>query len=249
MPSFFEELCEIANTDLNNKDKVIEYSIRLERLVLGQHDHDEDLIILRLKKEGWLIKLQILYEVYKTELETVLAHSFLNGDKKFEELMSDRAKILIESEISIGRIEADDKMLFIGSGPLPMSAILYNKYAGCQIDCIEKDKNMVDISQKVLAKLGLAKSVNVYCKNGEKLKADKYDVIVVALLAKPKNKILESIFTSMEPTTRVICRTADTTNKILYEETDKKLFDRYGFNKKNVAGTKQTVSSVFYLGD
>ncbi|MFA5828718.1 MAG: nicotianamine synthase family protein [Candidatus Shapirobacteria bacterium] len=249
MYSPFEELCEIADTNLNDLIGVKKNAVRMEKMVLALSSEDDCLIVERLKKIGKLIKLQILYETYKTELETDSAMEFLEGEKTLEALMSKRSKTLITNEISIGKIRANDKILFIGSGPLPMSAILYNKYAACPVDCYEKDKNKANLSKKVLSKLGLLGKINVYCKSGEKLKTDKYNVIVVALLAKPKNKIFRAIYASMKPGTRVICRTSDAANKILYEETDEKLFKKYGFSKKNKADKNQTVSSVFYLGN
>lgn len=133
---------------------------------------------------------------------------------------------------------------FIGSGPFPISAILFNQLSGCQIDCYEKDKNRTQLSKEVLSYLGFAEKIQVLNRNGANLSSKKYTVIVIALLAKPKDKILRKIFKIAHRNTRIVTRTADGKRVGFYEETDKDLFKPYKVIRKIRAVGDQTISTV-----
>lgn len=57
------------------------------------------------------------------------------------------------------------------------------------MDCYDKNPESAQLSRDLLTHLKLTDKINITTKKGEEL--DKiYDVIIIALLAKPKDKIL-----------------------------------------------------------
>ncbi len=50
-------------------------------------------------------------------------------------------------------------ILFVGSGPLPLSAILYAKFFSLSVVCVERDLEALELSQKVITSLGLTEKI------------------------------------------------------------------------------------------
>ncbi|MEK6858004.1 MAG: hypothetical protein AABX39_05450, partial [Nanoarchaeota archaeon] len=83
----------------------------------------------------------------------------------------------------------------------------------------------------------------IYNKKGENLSENKYSVIVIALLAKPKDKILHKVWNESIKGTRIICRTSDGVREVFYERTNPGLLSEYLPVKKIFAKNDQTISS------
>lgn len=239
----------ISQTNLSRINDVNNNALRLERLILHTSKKDSNKIISYLKDPGLYIRLQKLYEKFETNLEIEYAKQIINNSKNLLKnyLLYKRFVRLIKNEIKSASISQNDKVLFIGSGPFPISAMLFNQFVGCKIDCYEKEQDRVQLSRNVLSYLGFGKKIQVFTKKGEKLDTKKYTVIIIALLAKPKNKILNRIFKIARSGTKIISRTADGKRKGFYEETDKKLYKCYKVIGKIRAVGNQTISSVLLI--
>lgn len=239
----------ISQTNLSRINEVNNNALRLERLILHTSKKDSNKIINYLKDPELYIRLQKLYDKFETNLEIKYAKQVINSSKNLLKnyLLFKRFNRLIKNEIKLASISKNDKVLFIGSGPFPISAMLLNQFVGCKIDCYEKDQDRVRLSRETLSYLGFAKKIWVFTKKGEDMDTKKYTVIVIALLAKPKDKILNRIFKIARSGTKIISRTADGKRKGLYEETDKNLFKRYKVISKVKAVANQTISSVLLI--
>lgn len=111
------------------------------------------------------------------------------------------------------------KVLFIGSGPLPMSAILLaNQY--WHIDCIDKNQTAHDHGQAVVRALGIA---HIHCicadiHNQENLA--QYQIIIMGSLvgttSHEKELILRHIHDRVSPGTKVIVRSSHGLRELLY---------------------------------
>lgn len=137
-----------------------------------------------------------------------------------------------KKEIVHAKISKKDKILFIGSGPIPRSAIMYHKYTGCEIDCFEQCKEYADISKKIIEKFGLSKKIKVYNRKGQSLGKNSYALIVIALVAEPKNKILLRIKNTASSKTKIMYKTAVDIHGLLFRTTDLKLFNGFKIIKK-----------------
>ena len=60
---------------------------------------------------------------------------------------------LVEGEIRLANITQADKVLNIGSGPIPATSILLDRKTGASITCIDIDKKTVEQAKKFLKML------------------------------------------------------------------------------------------------
>ena len=109
------------------------------------------------------------------------------------------AQRLIRRELSLVPAKPEN-VLFIGSGPLPLTGVLIHEMTGAHVTCIDCDRKAIAHSHRLLLKLGLHRAVCVSCGYGEEIQAHCYDLIVIALLAKPKAAILANVWRTMRPT-------------------------------------------------
>ncbi len=130
-----------------------------------------------------------------------------------------RFERLIDREVRLLRGDVPKKMLFIGSGPMPITALCLQHRLGIQIDCLERFGEAVKESKKVMKKLRVENRIHVMQGYGESFNVTEYDVILIALLAKPKRAILENILASCQPQVKVICRTSENSRCVFYEPT------------------------------
>ena len=235
------------HTDTNLiKSKMLE----LEALILKKKFtvSEEKTILSYEKVKNSLPLLQQTYETFETDLEQEFVNNFLKGIKKLKDyLLYTRFVKLIKNEINLAKISEKDSFLFIGSGPLPITAILLNMFTKCSVDCYDKNKISVKLSERVIEKLNLSNKIKIYNKKGENLSENKYSVIVIALLAKPKDKILHKVWNESIKGTRIICRTSDGVREVFYERTNPGLLSEYLPLKKIFAKNDQTISSVLLI--
>ena len=243
-----EDFEKIAQTNLSNKNQVKANALLLENLILKSAAKIGNDTKRHLYDPGLLSKLQLLYETFETNLEIDFAQDIIQGKKTIKDyLLTKRFITLIRNEVKLGKMTKNDKVLFIGCGPFPISAILFNQFVGCHIDCYEKRKYRANLANKVLAKLDLSDTIKVIHKKGETISDDKYNTVVIALLAKPKDKILDRIYRMVKPHTRIVCRTSDSENKVFYEDTNEKLLKKYHTEYKVPATGDQTISSILLV--
>ncbi len=154
---------------------------------------------------------------------------------------------LTKNELQLSSIKKHQKVLVIGSGPLPLTAILYWQKTKCRIDCIDNKKNNVRISNKVIKKLMIGDKIKIRYYDGKKDFSKKYDIVFVAALALPKKLILENIYNSTKPNCKIIVRTVSGLNKILYEPIDDYIINFNILNRKG-ANSKKIFNSAYLLG-
>jgi precorrin-6B methylase 2 len=205
-----------------------------------------------MQENNMLSIFQKAYEIFETNLETEFASSLINEKgnphEKFSNyLLYKRFVTLLTNEISLASITNMDKVLFIGSGPIPITAILMHELCGAKVDCGERYKPSADLSEKVLAKLNYTDFIHVINKDGVDTDYSQYSVILVALLAKPKSELLKTIWKQAPSGTRIICRTSDLVRQAFYETTQENLFRSYTIVKKLFATGDQTISSILLI--
>jgi len=240
-------LAAIAEADLTRPEEVRDNALMLENLLLDKKiaPSGESEIMTYLTKNGLLKKLNSLYEKFETDLEIDHAKEILGNNLDYRQyLMYKRFFVLIKKEIKLAKIEKQSKVLFIGSGPFPITAILLNSLKGCAVDCYEKNREYAALSVKVISQLGLADKIRIKNRNGKFLSDDNYSVIIVALLARPKDQILKEISEKISSHTGIICRTSDNLRQAFYEPTNPDCLTLCKIMGKNYAKGEQTISSV-----
>ena len=194
-----------------------------------------------------LTLLNNLYCLWETHLERRFVHFLDNNVVKhyLDYPLYARFERLIDREVRLLGKNKPKKMLFIGSGPMPITALCLQHRLGIQIDCLERFQEAVDESKLVMKKLGMDGAINVIQGYGENFDVSEYDAILVALLAKPKRTILENILRTCKDDVSVICRTSDGSRVVFYEPTlENAIPDPFVVQGYARAGVDDTISSV-----
>ncbi len=191
----------------------------LEGLVFGCPDDVSD--VAHQLPPGVTEDFNKAYCEWETQLEHLFAEGVLRGDMESYHRypLCDRFGRLLSREVDLVSCKPR-RTLFIGSGPFPISAIWLNKIAGTPTDCVDHNPEAVECSRRTLRALSLSDVIRVHLGDGETVDLADYDLILIALLAKPKQRILEHIHRAARPDCRVICRTSHGLRTLLYQPTD-----------------------------
>ena len=193
-----------------------------------------------------LTLLNNLYCVWETNLENRFVSFLKQGIVKhyLDYPLYARFERLIEREVSLLKGFQPKRLLFIGSGPMPITALCLQHRLGSRIDCLERNLDAVNESKVVMKLLGCQNDINIIHGEGETIDASGYDVVLVALLAKPKHKILSSIRDSADDNVKIICRTSEGSRTVFYEPTmDNAIPAGLKETGHELAGIDDTISS------
>jgi hypothetical protein len=116
------------------------------------------------------------------------------------------------------------RVAFVGSGPLPLSALLLATHHGVRVEGIARDGDAVTGARRVTAALGVAgvtfRAEDVLAS----IDLDGYDAVVVAALvgldADAKRRILDHLAAHLRPGALLVARSAHGTRALLYPEID-----------------------------
>ncbi len=114
------------------------------------------------------------------------------------------------------------KVLFIGSGPIPFTAIILAQKYGVSSLLIDTDDEAVRLSTNLIKKLNLSHKISIQKISGQEFQDyDKYGIIYLAALAgiasTEKLSILKKIYSLAKPHTHILCRSSWGSRKLLYK--------------------------------
>lgn len=119
-------------------------------------------------------------------------------------------------------------IIFVGSGPMPISPIILHLFTDVEIICVEMDSVAYNASCLLLEHVGLENKVTVVMQNGSEFDYSPYRRIFVASLVQDKQAVLEQISrTSTDPLVAV--RTAEGLRRIMYEAIDESQLNEQGW--------------------
>lgn len=247
--AYLSQLVSLTATDLANPTAVRSSGLAMEDLIL-RGPLPEGVNLEQELGIDTLGKLQQLYERFETELENEFAQKVLDGNVTAETdyPLYARFKRLVKAEIDLARIRPSDKVLFIGSGPFPISAMLFSQLTSVSVDCYDKSLEACGTSQKVVNSLGFADRINILNTSGEDGRVYDYNVIIVALLAQPKEKIMTNIWFHAPPDVKVICRTSEGIRQAFYNGVQERSLTDYRHFEivdQHKARQDDTISSLF----
>ena len=122
----------------------------------------------------------------------------------------------------------DPKIVFIGSGPLPISSIILKKNKNYDITLIDKDKDALEVSKKLCDKLEL-KFNFIHCDaiNGD---YKNYDIIFIASMVTPKLDLVKKLYD--DKLKYILIRDAKGFSQLFYEKLDDDIFKYYKIIKQ-----------------
>ncbi len=124
-------------------------------------------------------------------------------------LMSLYSKIyyeVVKNEIALAGITATDRVLNIGCGGTPFTALLIAKFTGARVWAIDNDQSAVDVARKCIAAQKLENLITVFKHDGRDPLPLDFEVAVVALQAEPKKEILDNLIAKGGGNARLIFR-------------------------------------------
>jgi precorrin-6B methylase 2 len=107
---------------------------------------------------------------------------------------------------------------------------MFNKVFGCKCIGIEQQESVAELSVKVLKRLGLENDIQIVVGDETAIKDLEYDILMVAALAEPKDRVFANIWEYVNENTPVIYRTYTGMRAILYSPVLDK--DTRGFHKE-----------------
>lgn len=129
------------------------------------------------------------------------------------------------------KFHSSHNVLFLGSGPLPLTGIILAKIYGCNVTLLDISNEAINISKNIIKGLNLS---NISFVNSDALDFNKYkkfDVIYLAALAGidsgVKKKIIDKIRKESSENVHLVVRSSFGNREILYKPIKKK--DLNGF--------------------
>ncbi len=217
-------------------DEIIEI---LDEVEIIAHDREIDFDSAKhiLDDEKMNRALQLIRKFYVyigARLETENALKILESDNPKETLDSfhfyERYIGLINNESQLAKFNEEKTFVFLGSGPLPLTLIMFNMVYGCKCIGIEIQEEVAELSRKVLEKLGLDDDIKIVVGDERSIADLEYDILMVAALAEPKERVFANIWEFIDENTPLIYRTYTGMRAILYAPVLEK--DTRGFHKE-----------------
>ncbi len=129
-------------------------------------------------------------------------------------------RLMVKKEVELAGINQDDKVLCIGGGCCPYTAILIRKYTNARVTVIDNDCACIDKSKAFLQGLGLD-GIEIRLCDGKHIGCRDYSVIHVAMQVSPKEAVINEIFGGAPKGARVLVRNPKTAMEKLYSRISK----------------------------
>jgi hypothetical protein len=242
---YWDKIKEIANSlegygnytvDEMPLDEIIPLLDSVEEIAHDQEiDFDSAKHILDDEKMNEALQLiRKFYVGLGARLETDNAKSILKSDDPWKILESfhfyNRYHGLLRNENQLVKFTPEQKVVFIGGGPLPLTLILLNKIFKARCVSVEVMPEVAELSRKVIEKLGLESEIEVVLGDETSLRNIDYTVVMVAALAEPKERVFANIWEAVDTVTPVLYRTYTGMRAILYSPVTEKA--TRGFHKE-----------------
>lgn len=182
-------------------------------------------ILAAAELEPVLSAISRLRNLYGLRLEIEQAHELLASSDPWGRLREftfyeNYLKLAAMEQRGAG-LEANDQVIFLGSGPLPLSLILLCSRYGLKGIGIERKNSYVKLSRQVVEHLGLGDRITIKLGNHFSLPLkEEFRLLMVAAMARPKKEIFQHLAQSLPAGSVVSFR--------LYEKGLRKLLDRNG---------------------
>ena len=115
-------------------------------------------------------------------------------------------KNVIAREIKIAKICADDKVLNIGCGAVPFTAIMIAQSTQAHVVAIDNDLRAVERAADCVKKMQLDHLISVKHFDGKNIDVKDFSAVLLALQTRPKNEIICRILKESNSETRIIVR-------------------------------------------
>lgn len=159
-------------------------------------------ILASTELEPVLSAISRLRNIYGLRLEIEQAHALLASPNPWAKLReftfyTNYLQLAAMEQQGAG-LEADDRIIFLGSGPLPLSLILLCSRYGLKGIGIERKNSSVELSKQVVEHLGLEHRIKII--RGDHFAmpfTEESQLLMVAAMARPKKEIFQHLAQSL----------------------------------------------------
>lgn len=113
---------------------------------------------------------------------------------------------VVQSEVDLLSIGSGDRVLCIGGGSVPCTAINLAYMTGSRVDVIDTDEEAVENARRVVEMLDLGDQIRVQAACGTSIDVSDYDAIHIALQVCPKDMVLGHILRGSKNNARILMR-------------------------------------------
>ncbi len=113
---------------------------------------------------------------------------------------------VVEREIKLAGITGKDRILNIGCGAIPFTAIFLAKKTGAPVHAVDTDQEAVELARNCIRSFGLSGQITVEHASGDQGRFPSFSVAVTALQARPKEAILYNLLNQSELSVRLVFR-------------------------------------------
>jgi len=206
--------------------------MQLEQFVLSEpQDGTQAKTLLDGISPETLARTNEAYRFWQTRLEDQFAQRFVKGGLVLQDyFLYERFAALVKRELALTSRTAFQRILFLGSGAFPISALLLHAETGVPVDCVARDSSAIELSRKVVESNGVGGAVTMLGDENSDYDIHNYDLIVIGILFRNKKSVLKTARKRSQPGCQVLCRTSCGIGQLIYESISDR--ERRGFYLK-----------------
>jgi hypothetical protein len=196
-------------------------------------------------------KIDMYYTAYSILKELELAHFIIKSKNPWEALNNYKYYHnyvkLIKAEFNESRLKEGDNVLFLGSGPCPLTPILLSSLYNINCTGIEQNGEAAKISMDLLIALDLNKKVKIL--NGDHYDSsifDNWDLIMIGESVRPKNECFEYLSKTLKTGSLVSHRINEKGFKRILETPFFHLPENFQLETKIYPGLPVYNTAIFY---
>lgn len=121
-------------------------------------------------------------------------------------------------EARCAQIGPTSKVLFVGSGALPVTALTLVRELRCQVTCLDRDREAAELSRQALAHLGCPERLQVVHGSLADVDVESYTHVWIASLVPNKVDVLRVLARRAHPSARVLVRYGEGLHRIFNYE-------------------------------
>lgn len=188
-------------------DKMKKKHVYEQKNSFTKENHTRDFLDFLSEKKENLIRIKNYIYWYVVEL-MIIKHEF------FLKLYPKGWKNLFRKEMEMAHISKNDRVLHIGCGPFPITAITIEKMTDASVVAIDNNHKAVELAKKYIKKRNI-KNIKIELGNGTNYPAKDFDIIIITNAVVPRKQVLDNIFKTSNSNCKIICReTEHTKNSI-----------------------------------
>ncbi len=135
---------------------------------------------------------------------TQLYENYASSNKLFKMFSTLYYAPMVKKEICLGAVNRHSNVLFIGGGPLPMSALLLKRFTGAQVSIVDCNLNAITKAKNVIQESGVY--IQVIHAYGQDVEVKDYDTIIVAKQVVSQDVVFKHLINKANPKTKIILR-------------------------------------------